>query len=63
MAFLLTALRLAGRMLSMFAGLTWLEGFNGTLYFPSVLAVNLLLIGWFLYLYRQEVNTGTCPWP
>jgi hypothetical protein len=58
-AFLLNALRLAGRMLSMFAGQTWLEGFNGALYFPSVLAVNLLLIGWFLYLCRQEVNAGT----
>jgi hypothetical protein len=46
-------------MLSMFAGQTWLEGFNGALYFPSVLAVNLLLIGWFLYLRRQEVNAGT----
>jgi hypothetical protein len=58
-AFLLNALRLAGRMLSMFAGQTWLEGFSGNLYFPSVLAVNLLLIGWFLCLYRQDVNAGT----
>jgi hypothetical protein len=59
-AFLLNAVRLAGRMLSMFAGQTWLEGFNSTLYLPSVLAVNLLQIGWFLNIYRQELNAGTC---
>jgi hypothetical protein len=53
-AFLLNALRVFGRMLSMFAHQTWLDGLNDRLYFPGVLLVDGLLVIWFLYLARQE---------
>jgi hypothetical protein len=50
MAFGLNALRLLGRLLSMFAGQSWLNGLNARLYFPAVLLINLLLLAWFLHL-------------
>lgn len=49
-AFALNALRLAGRIAGMFAGVTWLGALNGRLYYPFVLVINWLLMGWFAYL-------------
>jgi hypothetical protein len=40
-------------MLSNYAGQTWLDGLNGTLYFPVVLTIDTLLIVWFLLMARQ----------
>lgn len=56
-AFFLNALRLVARMLSMFAGQTWLDSLNKTLYSPLVCIVNVLLIAWFLNLHRQQSET------
>lgn len=54
-AFFLNALRLLGRLLSMFAGQAWLNGLNNDLYFPVVFTVDALLIVWFLNLHKQSV--------
>jgi hypothetical protein len=51
-AFSLNALRLLGRILSTFAGQTWLAGLNDSFYFPAVATINLLLFAWFLHLAR-----------
>jgi hypothetical protein len=52
-AFALNALRLLGRLLSNYAGLKWLDGFNGSLYFPAVVTIDTLLVVWFFFLARQ----------
>jgi len=53
-AFALNALRLLGRLLSTFAGQTWLDGFNGRFYFPTVFVINSLLALWFFHHARRE---------
>ncbi len=53
-AIFLNALRLLGRIFSLFAGQTWLDAFNNSLYFPLIFSINILLIAWFLNLYRQS---------
>jgi hypothetical protein len=52
-AFALNALRLVGRLASMFAGQKWLDALNNRLYFPAVLVVNALLASWFFALARH----------
>jgi len=51
-SFGLSALRLLARLLSMFAGQTWLATFNDQLYFPAVLVVQGLLALWFFHVAR-----------
>jgi hypothetical protein len=55
-AFVLNALRVLGRLLSNYGGQKWLDGFNGSLYFPGVLTVNLLLMMWFFFLARHAAE-------
>jgi hypothetical protein len=55
-AFALNALRLVGRLLNNYAGQKWLDGLNGTLYFPAVLTVDMLLIMWFFFLARHTAG-------
>jgi hypothetical protein len=45
-AFAVNALRLLGRVLGGYAGVTWLEPLSGPLYFPAVALVMLLLTVW-----------------
>jgi hypothetical protein len=52
-AFALNALRLIGRLASMFAGQKWLDGLNNRLYFPAVLVINALLAVWFFLLAKH----------
>jgi hypothetical protein len=52
-AFVVNAVRLIGRLLSSYAGQKWLDGFNGPLYFPTVLTYGLLLEAWFFLLARN----------
>jgi hypothetical protein len=52
-AFALNAIRLVGRLASMFAGQKWLDGLNNRLYFPAVLVINALLASWFFALARH----------
>lgn len=56
-AFSLNVLRLLGRMLSTYAGQTWLSGLNDKLYFPAVFVINGLLLAWLFHL----AKTGTEP--
>lgn len=48
-AFGLNALRLLARLLSTFAGVTWLAPFNDKAYFPAVLTINTLLAIWLFW--------------
>lgn len=52
----LNALRLLGRILSNYAGASWLHGLNENLYFPSVFVINTLLVIWFFLLASNEPN-------
>jgi len=55
-AFLLNALRLLGRLLSNFAGQSWLDAFNNLpLYFTMVVVINGMLAAW---LFLQSEETG-----
>lgn len=56
-AYGLNALRLLGRLLSTYAGQDWLQGLNDRWYFPSVLAVNGLLVAW-VFLLAREARSG-----
>jgi hypothetical protein len=49
-AFVVNAARLIGRLLSSYAGQEWLNGFNGSLYFPTVVTDGILLAAWFFFL-------------
>ena len=53
-AYALNAVRLLGRMLSGFAGQTWLSGLAEQLYFPAVFVVNALLAAWFFWTASRE---------
>jgi hypothetical protein len=53
-AYALNALRLLGRVLSNYAGQSWLNGLNDNLYFPGVFAINTLLAIWFFCLAKYE---------
>src|SRR5262245_11992577 len=57
-AFVLNAFRLTGRLLSNYAGQTWLNGLNERLYFPTVLTINTLLLIWFLLLAKRAGAEG-----
>lgn len=48
-AFILNAVRLAGRLLGMYAGIHWLDNLSGTLYLPFVIIIYGLMAGWFLF--------------
>jgi hypothetical protein len=37
-------------LLSNYAGQKWLDGFNGTFYFPAVVTIDTLLAAWFFFL-------------
>ena len=54
LAYVLNALRLLGRILSMFAGQHWLDGLNGRFYFPIVFTINSLILIWFLVLAKEK---------
>jgi len=56
LAFSLNALRLLGRILSTFAGQTWLSGLNDKFYFPVVFVINVLLMAWFFHLARTATD-------
>jgi hypothetical protein len=58
-AYALNALRLLGRILSNYAGQSWLDGLNGSLYFPVVFTVNTLLLIWFFLLARHAASEDT----
>jgi hypothetical protein len=61
LAFLFNALRLLGRLLSTFAGQTWLAGLNDRFYFPAVLVINALLMFWLFRLAKEHRSSGaTC---
>jgi len=49
-AFVLNAVRLLGRLLSMYGGWAWLNPLNDRLYFPAVFVINGLLAAWFFFL-------------
>jgi len=57
-AYSLNALRLLGRVLSNYAGVSWLHGLNENLYFPTVFTINVMLVIWFFCLARNETNDG-----
>jgi hypothetical protein len=57
-AYSLSALRLLGRVLSNYAGVSWLHGLNENLYFPTVFTINVMLVIWFFCLARNETNDG-----
>ena len=54
-ALLLNALRLLGRILASFVGQRWLEGLNGSLYFPFVFVINVMLVIWFFKRKEEEI--------
>lgn len=54
----LNALRVLGRLLSTFAGISWLNGLNDRLYFLAVLTVYPILIVWFFLLARNTIETA-----
>lgn len=56
LAFSLNALRLLGRLLSTFAGPSWLGALNDKAYFPVVLILNLLLVVWFFQLAKSAAS-------
>ncbi|HEX7159321.1 MAG TPA: hypothetical protein VF214_09920 [Edaphobacter sp.] len=60
-AFTLNALRLLGRILSTFAGVTWLSGLNDKFYFPAVFVINSLLVGWLLHLAKTGMEPPNAP--
>ena len=60
-AYVLNALRLLGRIMSTFAGQSWLNGFNDKLYFPAVLLINTLLLIWFVVLARENRGAISTP--
>jgi hypothetical protein len=57
-AYLLNTSRLLARILSTFAGQQWLDGANGSLYFPLVFVSNTLIMIWFIVLAREPITTG-----
>jgi hypothetical protein len=57
-AFALNAIRLVGRLASMFAGQKWLDALNHRLYFPAVVVINALLASWFFALARHVAQAG-----
>jgi hypothetical protein len=52
-AFLMNAVRLLGRTLSMYGGWAWLNPLNDQLYFPAVFVINAMLASWFFFLARR----------
>jgi hypothetical protein len=56
-AFVVNAARLIGRLLSSYAGQKWLNGFNGWLYFPTVLTDGILLAAWFFFLAAKVTSS------
>jgi hypothetical protein len=57
-AYVLNAVRLLGRILSTFAGQSWLNGLNDKLYFPIVFLINTLVMIWFVLLAKEENNAA-----
>src|SRR5262249_40858610 len=55
-AYGMNALRLLGRILSTYAGQTWLDGLNNSLYFPAQFAINTLLAVWFFRLAEDTLE-------
>jgi hypothetical protein len=62
LAFALTALRLAGRLLGMFGGQTWLDSLSYKIYFPAVFVANALLMIWFFGLAGERANDWHETW-
>jgi hypothetical protein len=61
-AFGLNALRLLGRLLSTFAGQSWLDAFNGMpLHFILVVPINGMLAAWFFWLATERSLESSVP--
>ena len=61
LAFSLNAVRLVARLLSTFAGQKWLDGFNNSLYFPTVLIIMSSLTAWFFLMARAQIESNESP--